>query len=326
MATFSQFFVAWQKEAKPKQFYWLCGHEKILIEDIVQTIKTHLNLPHWNTVPAVLGTIKEREMWSEVEQYPIDNTARLVIVRNAEKIEDKDRIIRLLKERSAHPSTTVIFISNAEALPRIPLEDNKTVLEDHIAVFSGQRGSAVECKPFTEATAKHAVAWVLSKVEMRPGVAAHLLNRSDGNLTLVRDIYTKLSFFPHEATVSTINEILSEQPRENFVDALLALDKKTALQALERMPTSEYSKTLGLLDARLDFAGVVHDMLVARKDEKEIARAVGNKGFLVPAVARVAKHYDKTRRINTRQVLKTMDESLQLGSTCGIMEAIVSEW
>lgn len=326
MATFSQFFVSWSKKSEVKQFYWLCGPEKVLIEDVIKTIKEHLQLPRWNIATVSVGTLKERAVWSEIEQYPLDGEPRLVVVRNAEKLDDTDRIVRFVKNRAAHPHTHVIFVSNDDALPRVPIDDKKTKLADHVAVFSAQRGTAVECKPFTATTAKHAVAWVKSKAHMRDGVASHLLNRSDGDLKLVRDLFTKIQVYPVEASVSLVNDLLSEQPRENLVDALLSLDKRTAFQALERLPSSEYSRTLGLLDARLDFAGFVHDKLMERKDEKEIAREAGNKGFLVPAVAKVAKHYDKTRRINTRRVLRIVDESLQDGMTIGVMENIINEW
>lgn len=325
MATFSQFFVGWKKKPEPKQFYWISGPELILIDEIVFTVRKYLRPSPWNSSSIILGDSTEKEMWNTIEQHPIDNEKRLVVVRNAEEIKDTDRLLRVLVNRMTNPLTHVIFISNEEP-PRIPVEDNKTVLPEYLAAFSGARGSIIECKPFTAATAKHAVTWVISKVQMRAGVAGHLLERADGNMRLVRDLLVKLSVFSEEPTISAINDLLSEQPRDNFVDALLSLDKKTALQALERLPESEYSRVIGLLDARLDFAGIVHDMLVERKTEKEIARAAGNKAFLVPTVARVAKHYDSTRRAQIRNLLTQVDDNLRAGARIAIMENIVNDW
>lgn len=126
--------------------------------------------------------------------------------------------------------------------------------------------------------------------------------------------------------MSAVNELLSEMPRDTFSDALVAIDKKTALLALERLTPSEYSRTLGMLDQRLDLAGMVHDLMLEHKTASEIARAAGNKNFLVPEIMKVAKHYDSKRRLEIRQVLALADETLRSGEHVGVLEVVVSQW
>jgi DNA polymerase III delta subunit len=161
---------------------------------------------------------------------------------------------------------------------------------------------------------------------MRPGVASHLLERANGNIRLVRDLCLKLAMFPQEPTIAMVNELLREHPRDTFAGALLALDRKTALLALAELPQDEYAAVIGTLEANVDLAGLVHDMLVQHKSNSEISRAAGNKRFLVPDLLPVARHYNPTRRASIRQLLSDADEVLRLGERTAVMETLVAYW
>jgi hypothetical protein len=143
---------------------------------------------------------------------------------------------------------------------------------------------------------------------------------------LVRDICQKLAVFPNEITISVVNALLVERPRDSFSDALLALDKKTALLALREISPEEYGRTLGLLDARLDLAGMVHDMQIEHHSPSEITRAAGSQAFLVKDIIPVSKHYDSKRRLAIRRILAIADEGYRSGQTVGILEAVVAFW
>lgn len=331
MASFSQFRTSFSKKPEAKQVTWLCGTERVLVEEVTQTLRRAIEPQPWNYVSMLVGDDPERAIWAEVGQYPSGDGKRLVVIRNAEKLKHPERIAEFLKTRTSNPDTYLILISNEERLARVePTEDEirfrKTPeLVPHLKALTG-KGWAIECRPYTQDTAKHAITWVQSKVPMRAGVAGHLLERANGDLRLVRDMCRKLAVFPSEPTITTINDMLAERPRDTFSDALLALDKKTAHMALERMSTNEYSRMIGFLDSRLDLAGMVHDMLMEHKTQTEISRAAGNKNFLIPDLMRVAKHYDVKRRLAIRKTLAMADEVLRRGTTLGVMEAVVADW
>ena len=184
----------------------------------------------------------------------------------------------------------------------------------------------MHCRPFTAVTAKHAVRWVQESAWISSQAAAHLLNRANGDLRLVRDVVAKLRVFPDPITLSTINAMLEERPKDTFINSLFALDRKTALKALAEMPRSEWARTLGLIDARLELAGYVHDKQIEHKSPGEIARGAGNKSFLVPEILPVAKYYDSKRRQKIRELLAAIDEYTPTGIPNGALESLVCFW
>lgn len=315
-----------------KQITWLCGTEPVLIEDIVDTLRAHFEDEPWNFSTFVAGDDPDREIWADLDQHPIDGrTPRLVIVRNAEKLKDLSRIVSWVSTKNANPLTHVVFVANDQELvrsdptPEQKRERKRPDLLPHLAAIQG-KGALIECKPFTQATAKHAVTWVQSKVEIRRGVAGKLLERANGDLRLTRDAYRKLSVFPDEISEQTINLLLSARPRMSFVDAVLEIDKRAALLALEHLPVSEYSATLGLLDQRLEVVGQVRDMLVSHQSVGQITAALGNMGFLARDLIPLAKSYDKARRAALRALLAKTDEALRAGVTRGPLEILVHFW
>jgi DNA polymerase III delta subunit len=331
VATFSNWWTSIEKKPDARQVTWVCGPEKVLIDEIVSHIKKNINPEPWNFSVLSAGDDSERTIWAEINMYPADNQPRLVIIRNADKLKQTDRIKDFIANRTKNSLTYLIFVSNQDELPRAPQTPEqkraraKGDIADYIEAFK-TKGHTIECKPFTAATARHAVSWVLSKADMREGVASYMLNRSNGNLRLVRDVCEKLAVFPDEITMTTINSMLAERPRDSFIDALLALDKKTALLALQEIPPTEYGRIIGLLDAQLDLAGMIHDMQIDHKTPAEMTRAAGNRNFLVADLIPVAKHYDQKRRLTIRRTLALLDEAYRAGNRIGLMESLVVLW
>lgn len=326
MSSFSQYWSSYQKSGTVKQFTWVCGTERVLVEEIVQTVRQTINPSPWNFSQFVVGEDSERAIWADMGQYPIDSGRRLLIIRNAEALKSFDPLVEFIAHRTLNPRTYVLLVSGEERLTRVPSgEDGKFQYAPHLAAF-GAKGNIVECRPFTQDTAKHAVAWVVSKTGMREGVAGHLLERANGDLRLVRDTCEKLSVLDSQLSLGVINSMLAERPRDTFSNSLMALDKKTALLALSRLPESEYSRTLGLLESRLDLAHMVHTMLIQQKSASEIGRAAGEKRFLVPDLLPIGKHYDAARCQAIRRALATADEALRAGARQGVLEVVVSLW
>lgn len=327
MSTFSQWWTTFSAKEEVRQITWLCGTEPILIEEVVDSIRASLGVHPWNYQAYRVGEDPERDIWNDLDRHSIDQGFRLVVIRNAEGLTEWERWLDWVKNRTTNPKTYVVFVSNEEKAPTVggDKKGEKPTVAPHVAVFS-RRGHVIECRPFTQTTAKHAVSWMQSKARLRDNVAGHLLNRANGNLRLARDMSLKLAVLGDDITIQMVNALLAERPRESFEDALMARHKREALLALERLPEGEYSRVVGRLDSNLDLAGLIYDMTSAHANTGEIVRAAGSRAFLVPALAPHAKHYDQRRRINLRRVLASADEALRGGAREGVMESIVALW
>ena len=300
----------------------MCGSEVVLVDEVVDLIRTSMKTDSVNMCFLDVRDTTERNVWNELRQLPFGmDVNRVTIVRGAENIKDTESFVQYIKDRGALPRNYVVFVSAEPTIRKDEKNETWSPLD-----YLKTRGAVVECKPFTAATAKHAVTWVMQKAEIRGSVAEHMLNRATGDLRLVRDTINKLKVFPGEITLRVVSDMFEERPGDTFLGALFSLDRKTALKALKEVPRDDYSKTLGLVDARLDLAGLVHDLLIEHKSSGEIAKIAGNKGFLVPDMLPVAKHYDKRRRLRIRKFLATVDEYSNTGIPDGALEALIALW
>lgn len=327
MSTFSAWWTSYQKKPTVRQITWICGSEPILVEEAIDTIVHGLAPESWEISTHIVGQSSERTIWGELDQLPLNDSPRVVIIRHVEKVQDWSRFISWVRHRMSNPKTFVILVSAEERVPSIQPEKRgeKPYPPEHIAVLAN-KGTIIECRAFTANTAKHAVTWVQTKLPVNRTVAGHLLDRANGDLRLVRDVCAKLAVFEGMISITTINEILSRQPRDTFANAMLALDRETAMIALETIPHDEYSRVIGQLDSQLDFAGTVRDLLITHKTNIEIARAVGKMSFLLPDVLPVAKHYDPQRILRIRKLLAYADEAVRGGVRDSVLETVVLNW
>ena len=328
MTTWSAWRESYLKDRTVRPVTWLSGPETILKEEVLEEVRGQISPEPWNVHYFVAGDDPERRIWATLDEHPIDKKKRLVVVRAAQRLKKPHRIQEWLKARAQNPLTFVVFISDDKELPRLPPDPEKKFGKGEVMPFLsfGAKGHLIECKPFTVNTAAKARVWVQERAHVKPEIAGFLLDRANGDLRLVRDICVKLAVFPGQATRGTITQMLREVPGDDFADALIMLDKKTALLALERLAVADYSVTIGFLDSRLELAGMIHDMQAAQATAGEIARAAGNKNFLVKDIAPHAKHYDAKRRLRIRQTLAVADEYLRQGAHEGVLESVVALW
>ncbi len=333
MSSFNQWRKSLEKNPTPRAITWVCGEEKVLIDDVLAYIKAKLQPEPWNYVHLVVGEDSERQIWNTLNQFPMGQSPRLVVIRHAQGIKDWEPWLVWVKNRAANPRTFVVLISDEDLLPKTEVSFQekrrgvKPELLPHIAAI-GVRGHTIECRPYTTATSKYSIEWVQSKVRMRDNVAKHMLLRANFNLRLVRDVCVKLAVLAkdQEITISIVNTMLTERPRDTFPDALLALDRKTALLAAEEIQPDDYGRIIGLLDQRVDLAGMVHDMMSEHHAPYEIARAAGAQAWLVPDIMNVSKHYNVSRRDQIRHLLAAADEAYRGGQRTGILQYLVVGW
>ncbi len=332
MTLFHRWRIGLKAKPEPKQITWVCGDEKVLVEEVVAHIRSYLEPSPWNQTAMDASSQSTRAIKAELYQHPMGAGTRLIVIRHVDAITDWTFLTEWLPKRTLNPKTYVVLVSDEGVLPRTdptPEERRrgaKPVLHEHVELIQ-KRGSVIECRPFTQATAKYSVAWVQSMLPMRENVARHLIERCNFQVRLARDTCMKLKLAGvSEVAIQHINQLLEQQPRDTFTDALLSKDHKTAFAAGRTIPESEYGRIIGLLDSRLDLTGLVHDMMAQHASPGEIARAAGQQAFLVPEVLKVAKHYSSKRRLEIRKVLALADDAWRNGHTKGLLDVIVAFW
>jgi DNA polymerase III delta subunit len=326
MAVFSAWWRGFQKNPKIRPVAFLCGSERVLVEDVVATWKKILDPAPWNYAELSAEEVPERALWEAVFTVPVGlDAVRLVVVRRAELLKTPERLLPLLKTRG-QPKLFLVLVSSDLEVPRLPPNDlGKKEAPAWLAALSG-KGYIIECRAFTRATAPTAVEWVQTKLPMRPAIAGHMLDRADGDLRIVRDTLAKLSALGIPPTVAAINEMFAERPRDTFVDALLAVNKREALMALERLDPDEYLRTVGLLLSSVKFAQMVRQAMVEHVSDTELNRRAGNRSFLLPDVKPVSRFYDRARVKKILETLADADDLLRRGARVGVMEMVVAQW
>ena len=328
MSTFSQWYKSAQKGNDPRQVYWLCGTESVLIEYIITVTKRMLEAKHEFFEHISIIYERDKDFWNEAYQGSFADGAKLIVLRGADKLKSPEKIEDFIKTRTQRKNTYLIFVSDEEAPPRVPKPDEEygTELPSWLKCLTGVKGQVVECKPFTQSTASTAVEWVRGQVHLREGLAAHILNRAGGDLKLVRDVCVMLRTMQLDATPQTVNDIIDQVPVDGFVDALISGNKMEALDSLSALPPSEYPRLLALLDSRIDLLYLINEGLAARMSRGEISKKAGKQGFLVPQYVDYAKGYNAERVAKARDAILIFDRILASGAEDGVMEALVAEW
>lgn len=330
MVSFHMWRKGLDKKPEPRQITWICG-ERVLADEVVQYVRDYLRPEAWNYVALDAGDDSERAIWAEAEQHPMDNSARMVVIRHAQELKDLDRFQDWVKHRTFNARTYLVLVSDEEKIPKTDpsIEERRKGARPEVLPHLkdiGNRGHVIECRAFTNATAHHSIPWVQAKVKMPDTVARHLMERSNFELRRVRDICLKLSVFEGSPTIPLINELLAERPRDGFVDALFSLNRKEALLALKEVHPSEYGQLIGRVDAQLDLVGLIHDMQAEYHSPQEIRHAMGSQQFLYPTLVPVAKHYDSKRRHSIRKMLAIVDSAHRKGISTGIWEGLILTW
>lgn len=324
--SFHQFRVAFAKNHIVRPVTWVCGPERVFVEQVVDMIRAAVAPSEFDAVNMTAGIDPERAIWAEVEQQPMSGN-RLVLVRAAEHLVQWARLDDFVRTRAQHPRTKVLLVSNLDAPMTVTHglgRGAEQELAPHLENLRNGKGHLIECRPLTQGSAQSAVAWVQSMVPVRTVIASHLLQRSNGNIRLVRDICVKLACFEGEVTISTVNELLAQRPRDEFSEAVIQRDKKSALLAAKHISPAEYGRVIGLVDAQVEFAGLLHDMQAARATPAEIAEAAGGRRFLIPFVMPYARAYGPKRRLQIRRVLAQADQAVRAGATVGVLESLVA--
>ena len=292
-----------------KRVYYVCGVETVLVEDILTTLRQAVN-------PSPLEYVslegEDEGVWDALNQYPLDGTDRLVVVRGVETLSNWAPLFDWLESRRL-PGTVAVFVSGEEAV------DTKL---PHIEAIR-KRGRYVRCSPLKE---DDAVALLSGDGSIERGAARKMLRLVGWDLAEAMNAMRKFSYFRGTADERVVAALVPPNPSRDFVNELMSLRKRNALEALRRLEASEYSMVIGGLDLRMDLAYRINRMLAKHEDPKTLVSNGRVSQYVYREVEQYALHYGKERVLGCLQALTFADGALREGASVGVMEAMVALW
>lgn len=317
MGSYAQFVAA----ADIRRVTWICGDQRVLIEEVVDTIRRRVNAADIDYVSLSATSGNESSVWAAANQYPLEPGAnRMILIRDAEQLTRWYQLDLWMSRTRQLPGVYLVFVSNEPDLPYIMVGGKRAGLQPHVAAIKAPRGHVVRC---TVPNETDAVAWVRRRASMDDDTAQHLLTRSGGDLLAVAAVCAKLSVFDGQAGNATIDALCTPRPSTSFSDTLLALDKRGALTAVNSLVEAEFGRVISLLDSRLDLLQSLHRIQAAGQGYRD---ATGINPYLVRQYMPIARHYDTRQCVYRRRVLAVIDDALRSGARGGVWEALVALW
>ena len=331
MATsFVQWWNSHSRDPKPKPILWVCGPARVLVDDVVAATVRALDTRPWSIHRVTLGEHSEDEVWALAQMVPLETEDRVILVHNAERLQQHHRIAEFTANKRRNPRTHLIFVSGANTVPKVKDESTNRMRPAAWLDPIRKAGKVIECKPFTNTSNKYAVAWIRTRGgdHVTENLAKRMVIRANGDLRLIRDACVKLAALPGPLSNQHVDAYVPYLPDDSFVDALMLREKKTALAALALMTEQEKERALYELANQIQFVGTIHDMVKDRMTDSAIraaAQEVGKVHLVGPAL-RIQSFYTPKRRLDIKRLLETVSRAHDDGAREGVLESIVAVW
>jgi len=312
VGTYSQWRTAVDK-GDLRRVVWICGDQHVLVEEVIDTIREHVNAGELDYTSLSCVDTADRDIWAAAMQYPLTpGASRLLLVRDAEKLGNWEPLTEWMDHSRQLPGSHLVFVSNETNVPDKP----------YIEALQSRRriGQVVRC---SQPSPEDAIAWVRRRSRLDQEMAFHLLRRVGGNIAVAASVCTKLTAFDGTAGPATIDALCDQEPGQSFVDALIAGDKPEALLAVPRMTDREQGAAITLLSARLDILGALWR---SSRHAQSVRDLRGVPVFLAKKYRHLARDYDPNRCVYARRVVAVVDEAYRSGARVGVLEALVALW
>lgn len=314
------------KNPKARQFTWISGKEDILQTEVLTFLLQELQPSDLNFHTYDALRDPQNKILEGLSLFPIGAGKSVHVVRNAQALEDTSFIEVMIKAGAKNSRRCVIFQSTEEKVPTdYDKEARKRVRKPHIKAFSG-KGTIVECKPFADMYSNHAVQWVQHKTACTTRQARQILEVTNGNLRLVRDVCAKVNALGVYLTINLLNSMVALEPRETFVDALVMQDRADALKSIPDIPVADYGMIIGQLDSILELMGKLHHLRLEGRPMSDLIKSAGARSFMVPRLIEHTAYYNPAQVARIRSVLLACDTHLHEGAHEGMLEVIVGSW
>jgi hypothetical protein len=301
---------------------WLCGDQRILVEEVIQVTKDILKVSEFDYFPLSAESNSETDIWDAAYQYSLDPDGnRLILVRQADHIKDWASLSKWILDAKNLPTTYIIFVSDLHDYPMTSDLKNPGV-QPHISLIR-KKGKAIKCSMPSQADI---ITWIKRNSTFSDYSANFLFDRCGSDLSAVANVCKKSLLFKSDPGHKVISDLAGEYASQSFVDCLIFQDKKAALLELPNVPESDYAKAVGMLYSRLDVLYALHKAGPNFNTTRELSEATDIKMFLVSKYLQISKVYDKTKVTNCRNILTVSDDALQRNITSGVLELLVSLW
>lgn len=288
----------------------MCGAERILVEEVVDTIRARLRPDPVDYTSLTAGAAPDRDVWAAAHQYPLrPGAVRLTLVRSAERIRRWQPFDTWMASLRRMPGSHLLFVGDEPDPPKgAHIETIKT------------RGHLVRCATPNEADA---VAWLRARAPLDEATARHLLARTAGDLWRAAGVCSKINLFGSPAGPAVIDKLVDQAPSACFVEALLADDKPTALRAAADLARDSYGETITTLDFRVD---LLAQLSVAVRSGRRPRDVTDVPAYLVRQYWPIAGRYDARRCARARRMLAIVDNAYRAGARDALVEALVALW
>lgn len=308
-----------------KRITWICGSEKVLIEDVIDRIRANICPNMGNYISLSAGNDSEAVIWDAVNQYPLLHTdKRLILVRNAEAIENWSPLSAWIEDSSALPNVYLLFVSNDVALyGKKDFHGVKPWLPPKCLHKQTAKVTLIECK---QPKRDDLLKIVKSNSKADDKIAGYLIDRVGSDVYEILNVCRKLELFGGQMNERIVDALCEDKPTDDFVTLLLLLKKSEAIQALSTISVKDYGSLIDEVENKLD---VMEQLNVAvRKGMyiREIVQTFGMSEEVAVKLLVVAKHYDKISLSNRRKLLAVIDEYHSDGAGEGLMESLTNLW
>lgn len=340
MSTFTQ----WWNKDQVRRFIWICGREPVLIEQVVDRCRRFVNASVRDRVTFDAESDSHEEIWAQINQFSLDYAGRrLVIVRNAEKIQNWKSLNGLMESIRESIGAHVVFISNDEHQYKthngqIVLTEEKTKqLKEPLDIFYIKKShfDLIVCNSLSVEPKKNNrnhqidvsdfVRWVQNQIVASENDAEYLITRAGGDLVKIRTTIIKAKIVGKGLSRNLIDALCEESHSEEFTYHLIAQEKRQALLALGSVDAGAYGRILGQLDHTLDILSKLHVANAQMRSVRDVVWRDNIPGFVVKKYWEYARHYDMTKVRHCRKILSASDEVYRAGVK-DFMSVMVSLW
>lgn len=301
-----------QKGGVPHEIYLLLGDDYYLMSEAIACIKSsalNSGAADFNYDQYFAGDVEVSKVRDAVEMLPMMSSRRLVILRNAHLLKDRDwDALSPILEQIVDTTTFVIAADKLDKRKKY----YKKIIEKSVVVEL-DRPYENQLAPWVE--------YIVSQFELSIQVEASALLRQlvGASLSEIHNQVSKLRDYLGERKVIEVNDVLEVVPRSRtdqvfeLTNAIGRKDRALALQTLAQLldyGQSELGVT-ALIARHIRILGVVKQGMNQGASAAKICSLAGIPNFFLKDYQLQAKSWTEVQLQNVVHVLKDTDKALK---------------
>jgi len=312
------------EKARVRRLYWIYGEETVLRNLAVEHIRSMWGASIFNTTRLSAADTSESEIWAHLNQHPLDSDQRrLIIVTEAQRLKNLDRLIEWLKDNQTFRSAmvTAIFVSSAH-----DWEDS----EERDAIVKSSSAGWVRCAlpKDDEDRLKRAQEIICTWGNIDFITAGVLARRVNFDLSEARAVMVKASLFPEaRVTPQAVEMLAPRRVEDDIIWSIIGKQRRKAIEAVvEGKDTYNVSQILGTLATHVVMLGRLNAVLPNSPTVRDAVSRIGGREQYVRMLWPYARMYPRKEVHRRIQLLHRMDRALQSGAKDGILESLIALW